>query len=57
MNPYQHSDVAVVLYKFLCENNIIAGGDQAKLGTLACQLAKLMHDKFDLELQSAEDQS
>ena len=57
MNPYQHSDVAVVFYKFLCDNDIVSGGDQAQLGTLACQLANLVRDKFDLELCEAEAES
>ena len=55
MNPYQHSDIAVEIYKFLCEDEMTSPGEQGALGSLACRLANLIHDKFDLELQPAEE--
>ena len=56
MDPYQHSDVAVVFYKFLCENDATRDGEQGSLGTLACQLAELAQKEFDLELQPAVEE-
>ena len=55
MNPYQHSDIAVEIYKFLCEDEMTSPGEQGALGSLACRLANLINDKFGLELQPAEE--
>ncbi len=55
MNPYQHSDVAVSIYKVLCEDDLVKAGEQGHLGTLACKIAQRISNDFGLELQPVEE--
>jgi len=55
MNPYQHSDVAVTIYRHLQDSDIDFRIEQMDLGMLACQLAVLISKEYGLELQPPPD--